>query len=140
MSIAEVIKEEVIIGKELACPDCKSEIEYIISETNSQYYYCRKCNDNCDVIDKHVVLDKGLKSIQNHLSNININNIEEVKICISICNEYMDLCINDERVSKIELLNNINDKDISMLKSVIEYILEDTFGEGRVKSKINIYI
>lgn len=140
MSNMAITRDEALLGTSTICPNCTSEIEYFISETNSEYSYCKICNYNSSIIKKHIIFDKILKSMQKHFTKVNNNNISKLKISIKISNGYVSLYINNENIYEVQSLFTINNKDISIFKNTINDLIEDSFEEGSIESSVSIYI
>lgn len=140
LSSIAVDREEVLLGLDTKCPKCKIDFEYIKSIANSDYYYCSKCEYNKIVVKKHMVFDEILKSIQNYFTEIINRRIEYLKIDLLKKEDSICLKVNNEEIKKIKMYTDFTNKDIKGLINTIEYLIDDYFGEGTLKSNISIVI
>lgn len=139
MSSIAIVNERFLPEKNTSCPECRSEVEYIISDTNSQYSYCRNCEYNMTLVEKHLFLDKILENIKNSFLKV-IANTKEISISLYKVNNKALLKINNNEIISIKLPLVLCYEDVNSLVYIIEYLIEDFFGEGTLKSSIKIEI
>lgn len=131
-------KDEILLGEEILCANCSYNVEYVASETNSLYYYCKKCGFNKAVVEKHFSLDILLKNIQKRLNDTFSINSNNILVNISRIDSEVVLTINNTECNRLKFLCKLNDKEKRILRYTIEDLIEDTLGEGKMKSIINI--
>lgn len=140
LSSIAVEKEDVFLGTDEKCPECKIDFKNIKSVTNSFYYYCSKCNYNKRVVEKHMVFDELLKSMQKYFTKTINNKIESLKIDLLKKDDNIGLKVNNIEIRNIKIYTNLSNKDIKSLIYTIEDLVEDCFGEGAFKSSISVAI
>lgn len=122
--------EEVIV-----CPQCSKELECITSITNTDYYYCNTCNYNKNLVFKNVELDCVLNDIKNTF--LTIESVDEgINLFIEKCSDKIALYINNTYINSRQFSNEFTNKDKKQLGYIVNDLIEDIFGEGKVKTCI----
>ena len=120
----------------MTCNYCKSEkIEYLLSETNSEYTYCRSCKNDFELVHKNIVIDTLLKKLLNIL---NTSKERHLKIEIDKQNNYILLKVNNINVFKTDFKYNFINKDIYYLETLIFELVEDNYGFDT--SKVDVIV
>lgn len=107
----------------MTCASCSSNnLEMVVSETNSIYYYCSNCKTDMEIISKNLAFD----SILNELcKNLNFYLKNQIKIEIIKKDNKLNLSINDTGVYSIDFMYDFSKLDIYFLENTIHDVIED---------------
>lgn len=120
----------------MTCNYCKStEIQCLLSDTNSTYTYCGNCNYNLDRAYKYIAIDSILKRLLNNLKTLKEKNL---KIEVKKENDFISLLINDTKVFETDFKYDFIKKDIYYLENIIHELIDDNY-ESEL-SKIDVIV
>lgn len=109
----------------MTCKYCNSEeMEYLLSDTNSEYTYCKSCNHNFDLVHKNIAIDSLLKKL---LKFLNTSKEGKLKIEIDKENNFILLKINNEIVFEKEFKYNFANKDVYYLENIVFELVQDNY-------------
>ena len=109
----------------MICNYCRSEKkEYLLSDTNSEYTYCKSCNKDFDLVHKNIAIDALLKRL---LKFVNTSKERKLKIEIDKENNFILLKINNEIILKKEFKYNFANKDVYYLENIVFELVQDNY-------------
>ena len=109
----------------MTCKYCNSEeMEYLLSDTNSEYTYCKSCNKDFDLVHKNIAIDALLKRL---LKFVNTSKERKLKIKIDKQNNFILLKINNEIVFEKEFKYNFANKDVYYLENIVFELIQDNY-------------
>ena len=109
----------------MTCKYCNSEeMEYLLSDTNSEYTYCKSCNKDFDLVHKNIAIDALLKRL---LKFVNTSKERKLKIEIDKENNFILLKINNEIILKKEFKYNFANKDVYYLENIVFELVQDNY-------------
>ncbi|MBU5334816.1 hypothetical protein [Intestinibacter bartlettii] len=107
------------------CSNCKGENTYIISETSSNYVYCRNCGNKEETTLKQYLFDSILKSMDTYFKHTQVKSIYDLKVDVRLENGFLIEEINGDILNKKECPFTLSAKDEYFFKNTVDYLIED---------------
>ncbi|MDY5211552.1 hypothetical protein [Intestinibacter sp.] len=120
------------------CSNCKGENSYIISETSSNYVYCKNCDENKETALKQCLFDSILKSISIYFKHTSVKSIYDLKINIKLEDGFLIEEINGDILNKKECPFILSSRDEYFFKNTLHYLIEDELYVSSDEVELNV--
>lgn len=120
------------------CNICGEQLEILVSDTSSCYFFCKKCGYNKEFSLKHSLLDSILKNLNNYLKTVDVHLIHNLNIEIALDNGLITVKINDIIIDKVNCNYSFTTKEIKHFRNSIIYIVEDSLSIDVDRINLNI--
>lgn len=137
---ANIANEGVFLTGELICPKCgSSNLEELISKSNSIYTYCRQCNYEKNNALKHISIDEILITIKNNLDISIKNSVKSLKIEILQKEKTLSLFVNNIGLLNVEMPEKLTKQDVFFIENTISDMIEDFYDSSeKIDSNVSI--